>query len=53
MHLQAESIDGQAAYQNLSALRGQVDGVLVSLPATKGDDVLREAASVGTRNVWV
>lgn len=53
VHPQAQSIDGQAAYPNLGALRGQIDGVLVSVPATKGADVLREAAAAGTHNVWV
>ena len=30
-----------------------MDGVLVSVPAAKGIDVLREAAAVGIRNMWV
>jgi predicted CoA-binding protein len=50
---QAESIFGEAAYPSLSSLQGRVDGVLISLPAEKGAGVLREAAVVGIRNVWV
>jgi uncharacterized protein len=53
VHPQAESINGEAAYPSLSALRGRVDGVLVSVPAARGADVLREAAAVGIRSVWV
>ena len=53
VHPQAESINGEETYPSLSALRGRVDGVLVSVPAAKGADVLRGAAAVGVRNVWV
>jgi uncharacterized protein len=53
VHPQAVSIGGQATYPNLNALKNQVDGVLVSLPAAKGAEVLREAAAAGIRNVWV
>jgi predicted CoA-binding protein len=53
VHPQAASINGEAAYPSLSALTGRVDGVLVSVSATRGADVLREAAAVGIRNVWV
>lgn len=53
VHPQAEAIQGKPAYSNLNALQGQVDGVLVSLPAEKGADVLRDAAAAGIRNVWI
>jgi hypothetical protein len=53
VHPQAETINGETVYLNLSALRGRVDGILVSVPPSKGADVLREAALVGIRNVWV
>lgn len=53
VHPKAESINGETVYQSLSSLRGRVDGILVSVPAAKGADVLREAATVGIRNVWV
>jgi hypothetical protein len=53
VHPQAGSINGEATYPSLGALQGQVDGVLVSIPAAKGADVLREAAALGLRNVWV
>ena len=53
VHPQAETINGEATYPNLSALKGKVDGVLISLPASKGAAVLQEAATAGFRNVWV
>ena len=53
VHPEAASINDEAAYPNLGALGEQVDGVLVSLPAEKGADVLRDAAAAGIRNVWV
>ena len=53
VHPQAETINGQATYPNLGALKGQVDGVLVSIPAVKAAEVLREAAAAGLRNVWL
>jgi uncharacterized protein len=53
VHPQAETIQGEATYASLSAVRGKVDGVLVSVPANKGVEVLREAAAEGLRNVWV
>ncbi len=53
VHPQAELINGETVYPNLSALRGRVDGILVSLPAAKSADVLCEAATLGIRNVWI
>jgi predicted CoA-binding protein len=53
VHPQAEIIDGEQAYHHLSELAGRVDGLLLSLPAAKGLEVLRQAAGAGIRNVWV
>jgi len=53
VHPQAETINDQQTYPNLGVLKGQVDWVLVSVPAVKGADVLREAAAAGLRNVWL
>jgi predicted CoA-binding protein len=53
VHPQAETINGEAAYPSLSALPGKVDGVLVSLPASKSGPVLQDAAAAGLRNVWI
>jgi uncharacterized protein len=53
VHPQAEKINDVATYPSLNALKGLVDGVLVSLPAEKGVEVLREAAAAGITNVWI
>jgi predicted CoA-binding protein len=53
VHPQAETINDIATYQNLSALKGRVEGILVSLPADKSASVLREAAAAGMTNVWI
>jgi predicted CoA-binding protein len=53
VHPQAETINGEKTYPNLSALVGKVDGVLVSLPASKSGPVLKDAAAAGLRNVWI
>lgn len=53
VHPTAREIDGMPCYPSLTALRGRVDGVLVSVPASQAESVLREAAAMGVRNVWL
>ena len=53
IHPEAQEIDGQPCYPNLSALQGQVDAVLISVPAAQAAAVMREAASLGIRHVWL
>lgn len=53
VHPEAKEIDGQPCYPNLEAVHDQVDGVLVSVPPQQGMNVLKDAAAVGLRNVWV
>ena len=53
VHPQAATINDVATYPSLSALKGRVDGVLVSLPADKSIKVLQEAAAAGITNVWI
>jgi len=36
VHPEAKEIDGGQCYPNLITLKGQVDGVLISVPASKG-----------------
>ena len=43
----------QPCYPNLTALRGQIDVVFISVPAVQAAAVMREAASLGIRHVWV
>ena len=53
IHPEAQEIDGQPCYPNLSALRGQIDAVLISVPAAQAAAVMREAASLDIRHVWL
>jgi uncharacterized protein len=53
VHPEAKEIDGEPCYPNLAALQGKVDGVLICLPASQGESVLREAAEAGIKRVWL
>ncbi len=53
VHPTAQEIAGAPCYPNLTALRGQVDGVLVSVSPQQAVSVLREAALIGLKNVWL
>lgn len=53
IHPEAQEIDGQPCYPNLTALQGQLDAVLISVPATQAAAVMREAASLGIHHVWL
>jgi hypothetical protein len=53
VHPTAQEIAGAPCYPNLTALRGQVDGVLVTVSPQQAVPVLREAASIGLKNVWL
>ena len=46
-------IASEPCYPNLKALQGKIDGVLVCVPSSKGETVLREAAELGLHNVWL
>jgi predicted CoA-binding protein len=53
VHPEATEIDGAPCFPSLAALQGKVDGVLVSVPASQAQQILREAADIGVRNVWL
>ena len=53
VHPTAQEIAGARCYPNLAALRGQVDGVFVSVSPQQAVPVLREAAAIGLKNVWL
>jgi uncharacterized protein len=53
VHPEAKEIDGEPCYPNLASLQGKVGGVLICLPASQGDAVLREAAEAGIKRVWL
>ena len=49
----ATQIAGERCYPNLSASKGQIDGVLIIVPSTHAMQVLREAASLGLTKIWL
>ena len=53
VHPTAQEVAGARCYPNLAALQGQVDGVLVSVSPQQAVPVLREAAAIGLKNVWL
>ena len=53
VHPTGQEIAGTRCYPNLAALRGQVDSVLVIVYPQQAVPVLREAAAIGLKNVWL
>jgi predicted CoA-binding protein len=53
VHPTAQEIANTPCYPNLAALRGQVDGALVIVSPQQAVPVLREAAAIGLKNVWL
>lgn len=53
VHPEAKEISGEPCYQNLAALRGQVDGVLICLPPKQAEQAMREAAGAGMKHIWL
>ena len=53
VHPTAQEVVGARCYPNLSALQGQVDGALVIVSPQQAVPVLREAAAIGLKNVWL
>ena len=53
VHPTAQEVAGARCYPNLAALQGQVDGALVVVSPQQAVSVLREAAAIGLKNVWL
>jgi uncharacterized protein len=53
VHPQAQEIDGTRCFANLTALKDQLDGIVVSVPPPQALKVLRDAASISLKNVWL
>jgi predicted CoA-binding protein len=53
VHPEAESIEGERCYPNLSALPEPVEGVLVIVPPAQTEQVVRDAAAAGIKRVWM
>ena len=48
-----EEIQGDRCYPNLTALKGQVDGAVICIKPKSVEPVLREAADIGLKNIWL
>lgn len=53
VHPEAKEIAGARCVPTLGALKGSVDGVVISIKPPEVMNVLREAAAIGVKNVWV
>ena len=53
VHPQAKEIEGQACYADLKAVHDQVGGVIVCVPPAQAEGVLRQAAELGLKRVWL
>ena len=48
-----ETVEGDRCFADLSALPEKVDGVLIVVPPTETEKVVREADAAGIKNVWM
>ena len=48
-----EAIEGDRCYASLGALPEKVDGVVIVVPPTETEKVVREADAAGIKNVWM
>lgn len=53
VHPEANMIDGNQAYPNLSSLSGKVDGVIIVVPPAETEKVVQEAAQIGIKRIWI
>jgi predicted CoA-binding protein len=45
--------NGDPCYYSLTELKGKIDGAILCIPTTKIEMVLREAAVIGLKHVWL
>jgi len=48
-----QEIRGEKCYPNLTAIKGQVDGAVICVSPKAVEPVLREAADIGLKNIWL
>jgi predicted CoA-binding protein len=53
VHPSAPEIDGLLCYPSLKAVAERVQGVFVCVPPARAESVLRDAARLGLRRVWL
>lgn len=53
MHPDAETLEGDPCYRDLSSLPQPADGVLIVVPPASAVEVVRTAAEAGIKRVWL
>lgn len=53
IHPKAERLEGEICYPDLHSLPEKVDGVLVVVPPSQTEEVVKDAAAAGIRRVWM
>ena len=53
VHPEAQEIGGLRCYPSLSALQGQVDGVVICVTPRQASQALRDAAAAGISKIWL
>jgi hypothetical protein len=53
VHPEAKEIDGMNCYPDLKSLNGKVDGVWISILPKNVSPVLKDAAEIGLKNIWL
>ncbi|MCJ7722685.1 MAG: CoA-binding protein [Anaerolineales bacterium] len=53
IHPEAETVEGDRTYPSLKSLPELVDGVLIIVPPERTEQVVREAAAAGIKQVWM
>jgi len=53
VHPTTPTVDGDAAYPDVASVPGDVDGVIVMVPAHAAREVVRETAERGIKRVWL
>ncbi|HEY3414076.1 MAG TPA: CoA-binding protein [Armatimonadota bacterium] len=49
----AETVDGDACYANLTAIPGGVDAIVIGTPPKAAVELVRECAVLGFKSVWM
>lgn len=53
VHPTEKEISGVSCYPNVRALGGMIDSVFISIPPKRAIPVLKEAAAIGVKNIWL
>jgi uncharacterized protein len=53
VHPEAQEIGGERCYSSLTAIKGEVDRVVICLPPSQAIQALREAVEAGITRIWL